>query len=127
MLTNRKILNINLIILFIAVVIFFVLKKSGFAAAFTAGYLIGFLNLFLSQMSIKNLFVQPAGNDVIKKTFSYMLRFFVKMTLLAVVLIVFLKYLKLDWLGILIGLISSTFVYLVLISKRNICQSSQKQ
>jgi hypothetical protein len=124
---NHKVLYINSIVFLVIFILFFIFKKTGVAAGFSAGYLVGFLNLFLSQMSLASMFSQPAGGDVIKKTFSYIMRFFVKMTLLAVVLIVFLKYLKLDWLGMLIGLLSSTFVYLVLVSRNNRCQSSQKQ
>lgn len=127
MLINRKVFYINSSVFLIFFLSFAIFNKTGFAFAFGAGYLIGFFNIFLSQLSLTNLFAQPQGGDTAKKTLFYIFKFFIKMLLLAIALIVCLKYLKLGWLGMLIGLISSTFVYLMLLTRNNRCQSSQKQ
>ncbi|MCB4791657.1 MAG: ATP synthase subunit I [Elusimicrobia bacterium] len=124
-----KLIYINLFTLALFAVFLFLLKKSSLVPGFCLGYMTGFLNFVLLHVSIRDVFDAngTSSSDIFKKTFLYIIRFFLKMLFLALLLILFVKFLNINWFGLLIGLIASTFVYMMNILRKDLWQFSRKQ
>jgi len=102
--------------------VFIFIRRADVAAGIFFGAVIGMVNFLFLQVSVKAL-VAPAGaaagkNYLVKRLAAYFGRFLAKLLLLAVLLFVLVKLLAVNWLGILLGLLLATAVYMVQVMRK---------
>lgn len=116
----------NLAVVCLAAVVLVILKKFDLFIGIFLGIAVGLANFFVMQYLVKSTFNYSAtvtdGKIPVKQILLYVLQSFLKLMLLAGLLFVFVKFLNVNWLGLLIGLSITMVIYTIESIRARQCQ-----
>lgn len=126
MINNANLIRKNIVILLVFAVISVFLNKIELAVGVFLGMAMTNANFMFLQASISKMFSAQNGG-LSKQLKSYLFRFLAKIALLSLLIIIFMKYLKINWAGFLAGMMLSSFIYITEILRLRKCLSLPKQ
>ena len=101
-------------------------RTSALLPGFLLGIILGTANFMFLQSSVSAIFKSaPAAgekNRVFKSLAGYFVRTIIKFAVLAILVFIFVKYLGIEWLGLITGLLASIIIFISEVLRAKKCQ-----